>query len=262
MSSRHVQSVDRMEHLTLGLRRLSSRETTIFFGGMGSSVTKSTASLSTDLSDCDSSILSVMRSFKNHTEGNSSVTGTGNSVGNGKVDTTNSRGRNKRGNSLSRRSSNRRQRGSSLSRHAQVALNTLDATGASFDITNTTGSNANISNSNKNNKPSGGSKEETTPPTTSTTPGLLPKEVLEAQDSKASMVYDVPFDPLTGRCNYHPSVCMAVKEDNCNNNDQQQEGSRDNDGGGGTTDNIEGLVFGWKIVRTTCPKCMYNIDSS
>ena len=51
-------------------------------------------------------------------------------------------------------------------------------------------------------------------------------------EEPCTMRYEVPFHPVTGTCNYHPEVCLAVK----------------NRGGRG----------GWKIVREECPKCKYS----
>jgi len=77
---------------------------------------------------------------------------------------------------------------------------------------------------------------------------LLQKQYssLESDDSKASMVYDVPFDPFTGNCNYHPGVCMAVRA--------KTDGEEGRVGVTGAAT----VVGGWKIIRTKCPKCMYN----
>eukprot|EP00581_Thalassiosira_minuscula_P008993 CAMPEP_0183706384 /NCGR_PEP_ID=MMETSP0737-20130205/3240_1 /TAXON_ID=385413 /ORGANISM="Thalassiosira miniscula, Strain CCMP1093" /LENGTH=971 /DNA_ID=CAMNT_0025933797 /DNA_START=496 /DNA_END=3411 /DNA_ORIENTATION=+ len=59
----------------------------------------------------------------------------------------------------------------------------------------------------------------------------------KSESSDASLNTYLPFDPLTGRCKYHTEVCMAVKD----------EGSSVN----------ATIVGGWKIVRSTCPKCVY-----
>jgi len=80
------------------------------------------------------------------------------------------------------------------------------------------------------------------------------------------MVYDVPFDPITGQCHYHPSVCMAVK---MTEEEEEDESTSDNNGvvvghrgrvqqQSKSTTAATVVVAGWKIVRTTCPKCMYN----
>jgi len=53
----------------------------------------------------------------------------------------------------------------------------------------------------------------------------------------------VPFDPVTGCCHYHPHVCMAVKI-------KVNELEGGSGGGGG--------ACGWKVVRTQCPKCIYD----
>ena len=45
-------------------------------------------------------------------------------------------------------------------------------------------------------------------------------QLLEMDDSKACMVYDIPFNPITRRCNYHRTVCMAVK-----NEEESEKGS-------------------------------------
>lgn len=113
--------------------------------------------------------------------------------------------------SLLRRSSIR---GSTLSGTAHQALSTLHPSGCS---------NTNNSNSSDN---------------------TFPSSNMEAQDSKASMVYDVPFDPITGRCNYHPSVCMAVKDVDMAGKSKKMDSSM--------------IVGEWTILKNTCPKCLYN----
>ncbi len=65
-------------------------------------------------------------------------------------------------------------------------------------------------------------------------------------DSKASMVYDIPFDPITGKCHHHSTVQMAVRD------------SGNGDASLVSTASDLAVVFGWRIVRTTCPKCKYN----
>eukprot|EP01082_Thalassiosira_pseudonana_P010053 g8753.t1 g8753 contig34:30329-32345(+) len=50
-------------------------------------------------------------------------------------------------------------------------------------------------------------------------------------DEPSTLRYEVPFNPSTGKCNYHSDVSLAVK----------------NTGGRG----------GWKIIRDECPKCRH-----
>lgn len=75
---------------------------------------------------------------------------------------------------------------------------------------------------------------------------------MEEDDSKASMVYDIPFDPTTGKCHHHPTVQMAVREDS------DEKTVKTKKGGDISSSSDSTLVYGWKIVRTTCPKCKYN----
>jgi len=68
------------------------------------------------------------------------------------------------------------------------------------------------------------------------------------EDSRKQRVmaqYGVLFDPVTGRCPRHPGVCMA---------------RRTTKGPGGLNANDDRPAIGseWKIIRTTCPRCMYN----
>jgi hypothetical protein len=104
----------------------------------------------------------------------------------------------------------RRRRSSSLSRQAAHVLSTLDTTASVDDIVdpsptpndNDYDGDHHHSKNNKNNESS----------SSSLSLNNNKNHQLDI-DSKASMVYAIPFDSLTGRCNYHPTVCMAVKED-------------------------------------------------
>lgn len=94
-----------------------------------------------------------------------------------------------------------RHRSPSLRRHAMVASGILDASVSSYDRLCA-----------QNNES---------------------KNRLERDNFKANMVCDdVSFDLTTGRCHYHPTVCMATSDIT--------------------------VVGGWRVVRTTCPKCIYN----
>ena len=73
------------------------------------------------------------------------------------------------------------------------------------------------------------------------------------------MVYDLPFDPLSGMCIYHPMVCMDVTIKNDEEEEEEKEDDSDTGGDGGKKDGSGGLaVCKWKIVLTSCPKCTYN----
>lgn len=60
---------------------------------------------------------------------------------------------------------------------------------------------------------------------------LQPTITSNAKPNKKAMKdrrYEVPFNPATGMCNYHPNVVLAVKNP----------------------------TGGWKMVKDTCPKCV------
>ena len=57
-------------------------------------------------------------------------------------------------------------------------------------------------------------------------------------------IMDVPFNPVTGSCHYHPNVCMAVKTTNKSSSSNCEKN--------------EHVMKKWKVVRATCPKCLYN----
>jgi len=65
-------------------------------------------------------------------------------------------------------------------------------------------------------------------------------------DTNSNVIIKLPFNLMTGKCNYHPTVCMAVRN----------EGSVVSSAANSTI-----VVGGWKIVRATCPKCTYNLES-
>jgi hypothetical protein len=110
-----------------------------------------------------------------------------------------------------------RRRGSSLSRSAERMLSTMNSPGR--DNVEDSGSNA------------------------------------MEDDSKANMVYDIPFDPITGKCHHHSTVQMAVRDDD----DNMKKGASNGDSISlATTTTDSAVIFGWRIVRTICPKCKYN----
>jgi len=159
----------------------------------------------------------------------------------------------------------RRRRALSLSRQAVQALTTLDATVSSFDyiIPSSLSNNRVIVDANKNKS----SKKKNHHHQQQQQQQQLQLALLERDDSKASMVYDVPFDPITGQCNYHPTVCMAVKmteeeekekDESTSENRGVVVGHRGRVQQQSTTVAATVVVGGWKIVRTRCPKCMYN----
>ena len=50
------------------------------------------------------------------------------------------------------------------------------------------------------------------------------------------MVYDVPFDPLSGKCNYYPTVCMAVRINTEEEEEKEKKDGNDNGGDGSGKD--------------------------
>jgi len=77
---------------------------------------------------------------------------------------------------------------------------------------------------------------------------LMQRDDNDDEDSRKQTTraqYGVQFDPVTGRCPRHPGVCMA---------------RRTTKGPGGLNANDDRPAIGseWKIIRTTCPRCMYN----
>ena len=115
-----------------------------------------------------------------------------------------------------------RRRGSSLSRNAARVLGTLDDTSHSAKDTGESGGGG-----------GGGGIDD---------------------DSKASMVYDIPFDPITGKCHHHSTVQMAVRDE-----DEKKLTNATSSGDDGRSIHTDAaVIFGWRIIRTTCPKCKYN----